>query len=188
MNPIFRNTLFSGTLMVVAFLLLLLLRPEEGSRNINNISSPGTTMLFILGMIVPGFLFGLALSLALPSVVVVKKTIFILLSGFLYMGLVFGAISRGSTFTLPIVIASGIGGFVMMLLVHFLLHPIPLTQSLVAGAIIGLIAAIPFFMLFQSPEEAKSIGKIAGIVGLGIYLYWQAGIGFYLSKVMDNVS
>ncbi len=186
MNPIFRNTLISGVLMIAAFLILLLFRPEEGSRNINNISSPGTTMLFILGMILPGFLFGLALSLALPSVVFAKKTIFTLLSGFLYMGLVFGSIARGSTSTLPIVIASGIGGFVIMLLVHFLLHPLPLLQSLVVGAVIGVIAAIPFFMMFQSPEEAKSIGKIAGIIGLGIYLYWQAGIGFYLSKVMET--
>lgn len=187
MNPIFRNTLLSGTLMVVAFLILLLFRPEEGSRSMDNISSPGTTMLFLLGMIIPGFLFGLALSLAMPSVVFSKKIIFTLLSGFLYMGLVFGSIARGSVSTLPVVIASGIGGLVIMLLVHFLLHPIPLFQSLAVGAVIGLVAAIPFFMMFQSPEEAKSIGKIAGIIGLGIYLYWQAGIGFYLSKVIGTV-
>ncbi|MGB1243753.1 MAG: hypothetical protein ACPG49_14605, partial [Chitinophagales bacterium] len=68
MNPIFRNSLISGILMVLAFLVLFFLRPEEGSRNMDNISSPGTTMLFILGMIAPGFLFGLALSMALPSV------------------------------------------------------------------------------------------------------------------------
>ncbi|MGB0930222.1 MAG: hypothetical protein ACPGVB_05570 [Chitinophagales bacterium] len=187
MNPIFRNSLISGTLIVLAFLALFLLRPEEGSRNMDNIGSPGTTMLFVLGMILPGFLFGLALSLAMPDVTQNKRVIFTLLSGFLYMGLVFGSIARGSTSTLPIVIASGIGGLVIMLLVHFLLYPLPLLQSLGVGTVIGLIAAIPFFMMFQSPEEAKSIGKIAGIIGLGIYLYWQAGIGFYLSKVIENV-
>ena len=187
MNPIFRNTLASGTFMLLAFLLLFLFRPEEGSRSIDNISSPGTTVLFVLGMILPGFLFGTALSLALPSVTLGKKIIFIILSGFLYMGLVFGAIAKGSSSTFPIVIASGIGGFLMMLLVHFLLHPLPLVQSLMVGVVIGVIAAIPFFLMFQAPEEAKSIGKIAGILGLSIYLVWHAGIGLYLSKVIKEV-
>lgn len=187
MNPIFRNTLISGIIMVAAFLILLLFRPEEGSRNMDNLGGPGTTMLFILGMILPGFLFGSALCLALPYVTENNKVIFTLLSGFLYMGLAYGAISRGSTSTLPIVIASGLGGFIIMLMVHYLLHPLPLLQSLIVGTIIGVIAALPFFIIFQSPDEAKSIDKIAGIIGLGIYLYWQAGMGIYLSKIMNTV-
>lgn len=170
--------------MTLAFLLLFLLRPEEGSRNIDNISSPGTKMLFVLGMILPGFLFGMAMILATPSVTAIKKIAFFLLSGFLYMGLVVGAIGKGSASTLPIVIASGIGGVIIMLLVHFLLFSIPLPKSILVGLVIGVLSALPFFWMFQSPEEAKSIGRIAGIIGLSIYFFWQAGIGYYLSTVI----
>ncbi len=184
MNPIFRNTLISGAMMMLAFLLLFLLRPEEGSRNIDNISSPGTTMLFVLGMILPGFLFGLAMVLATPSVSAVKKIAFFLLSGFLYIGLVIGAIGKGSASTLPIVIASGIGGVVIILLVHFLLYSIPLPKSVLIGLVIGILSSLPFFWMFQSPEEAKSIGRIAGVIGLSIYFFWQAGMGYYLSTVI----
>ncbi|MGB1243483.1 MAG: hypothetical protein ACPG49_13230 [Chitinophagales bacterium] len=185
MNPIFRNTFISGLLIMAAFLILLLLRPEEGSRNMNQISNPGTTILFLLGMIIPGFLFGIALSLAMPSVLMFKKIVFIILSGILYIGLSFGAVTNGSISTFPIVVVSAIGGVLMMFLVHFLLYPLPLAKSLAVGLVIGLISAVPFFLLFQSPEEAKSIGHIAGIMGLSIFLLWQSGIGFYLSKVIE---
>ncbi|MFK7907746.1 MAG: hypothetical protein AB8B69_21585 [Chitinophagales bacterium] len=185
MNPIFRNTLISGLIIMTAFLVLLLLRPEEGSRNMDQISNPGTTMLFLFGMVLPGFLFGIALSLAMPSVLVSKKIAFITLSGILYIGLAFGAVTNGSTSTFPVVVVSAIGGVLMVVLVHFLLHPLPLAQSLVVGLVIGLIAAAPFLLMFQSPEEAKSIGSIAGMMGLSLFLIWQGGMGFYLSKVIE---
>ncbi len=184
MNPIFRNTLISGLIIMLAFLVLLLLRPEEGSRNMNQISSPGTTMLFLLGMILPGFLFGTALSLAMPLVLMSKKIAFITLSGILYIGLAFGAVTNGSTSTFPIVVASATGGVLVIFLIHFLLHPLPLTKSLAVGLAIGLVSALPFLLLFQSPEEAKSIGSIAGMMGLSIFLIWQGGMGFYLSNVI----
>jgi len=99
--------------------------------------------------------------------------------------LAFGAVTNGSISTFPVVVVSAIGGVLMVFLVHFLLHPLPLAQSLAAGLVIGLISAAPFFLMFQSPEEAKSIGSIAGIIGLSLFLIWQSGMGFYLSKVIE---
>ncbi|MEM7102229.1 MAG: hypothetical protein AAF502_03785 [Bacteroidota bacterium] len=178
---VLRNTVISGITLLLLFLLFKVSNDPDAPRTIDNISSTRSTLLFISAFILPGLLFGMAVAAGTPRLEnkQVNKLFYVILCGLLYVGLFIPSI-RSATHVL---VFSGLGAFGVTVLYHLLINKLnSLPIYALIAAVGGMLAALPMFLFFDSPEMEEGLKDKMPFLPLLIFPIWHILVGGIIAK------
>jgi hypothetical protein len=173
LNSLVKISLASGAFLFVFNSFLVLTDDSSG--------------IYVFADILPGFIYGTMLSLTHPAAPI-RKVLFILLSGGLFMAVAWMAFSsdlsqRSLLASLPM--ASIFGAIVLYLLYYYLINKdLSFDKGLWLMLVCGLVSSVPMLIGAVMISRISTTRSKAGVICmLSVFIIWQTLFGWNLSIV-----